>query len=120
MKKIGLFLLFAFSLLTHNVEGSAETNRIKRIYIESEKLHFSDEGIFLQTNSSEWRQVNHINHDTEGYFLEVNFSKDNSSEDTYSKENTDSTWECPSCRYVNPENSGVCEKCLWPLFEWDW
>ena len=90
------------------------------MYIDSARLYFSDEGIFLKTRFNEWKSIGHIYHDLQGYYLTKSFSSSNqvsSCEDA--TESEVNIWECPSCGYENTTTTGVCERCLWPLYDWD-
>lgn len=116
--------MFAITLIPvkgySNPKATTIENHSEKMYIESSKLYFSDEGIFLKTRSDEWRPVGHIYHDSKGYYLAKN-SSSNAQIITAknSKEKEESTWTCPSCYYENTSTNGVCERCLWPLYEWD-
>lgn len=90
----------------------------EKMYIEPDRLYFSDEGIFLKTLSDEWRPIGRIYYDANGYYLAKNSSaKPETSTSQNSQE--ECVWTCPSCYYENTSTNGVCERCLWPLYEWD-
>lgn len=96
-----------------NPRALPNENHSEKIYIDSSRLSFSGDGIFLRTLSDDWRQIGYICHDSNGYYL----PKYKSAQDTKNKAET--IWICPKCFRENTSTSGVCEHCLWPLYEWD-
>lgn len=104
-----------------NLKASSLENHSEKMYIEPSSLYFSDEGIFLKTRSDEWRHIGHIFHDAKGYYLaKASSSQPQITTAQNSKEKDENTWTCPSCYYENTSTNGVCERCLWPLYEGDW
>lgn len=49
-----------------DVSFGKQNKELQKVYINSARLYFSDEGIFFQTNS-EWKKINHISHDELSY-----------------------------------------------------
>jgi hypothetical protein len=114
MKMLGILFTLLGSIMFMPAEGFSNfgADRIERWYIDSSKLHFSDEGIFLESRSGEWKPIGHIYHDSKGYYLARSnlIGKQLDAQDV---------WTCPSCYSENTSTSGVCSVCLWPLYEWD-
>lgn len=123
MKAITRLALFTF-LFSHftpamanlqsDINKSCSLEQIHKAYIPLEKLDFSEKGIFIQTGRNEWRPIEQIHHDSQGFYLTITnhlINKQNSEENE--------TWTCPKCYYENTSTNGVCERCLWPLYEWD-
>lgn len=113
MKLLGISFVLTLAAIFTPIKGLSEVRTSQKIYIDSSKLCFSDEGIFLETLHHGWRQISQIHHDAKGYYL-VRYSR------AHKKSQGEEVWVCPSCKYENTTTSGVCENCLWPLYEQDW
>ena len=100
----------------HNKSSFSSKKEDKKIYIDSDRLHFSNEGIFLlTTHNNEWRKIRHIHHDSQGYYLAFNRATIVNARKT-GYNSTNNVWECPYCGAENTSTNGVCETCLWPLY----
>lgn len=126
MKTFGILFMFMFSAAFtptkgfSNLKTSSLENHPEKLYIDPSNLYFSDEGIFLKIHADEWRQIGHIYHDAMGFYLaKATSSQHQITTIQNSKEQEEYSWICPSCYYENTTISGVCERCLWPLYEGD-
>ena len=117
MKTFGiLFMLMFAAAFTptkgySNLKTSSLENHSEKVYIDSSRLHFSDEGIFLNTHQGQWGKISHIFHDSYGYYLTPISSKGNPKNTT---ENEEQTWPCPDCGHINSKDTHICEVCDWP------
>ena len=105
-----------------NLKGSSIMtleNHSEKMYIESSRLHFSDEGIFLNTHKGGWGKISHISHDSKGYYLAAPLSSDTKQQNSTDSE--EATWECPDCGHSNSKSARICEVCQWPcgISIWD-
>lgn len=75
-------------------------NEVK-LYIEASRVHFSDEGIFLKTDSNHLMPIDHLSHDVVGYYLSSSWFRTSHYEAS-----------CNGCGYTYQDRSPQpCEGC---------
>ncbi len=95
-----------------HIQAAGITNCSGKVYIDSSRLHFSDEGIFLSTQQGKLGKISHISHDSSGYYLTPLSPKE---EPGNSNEKEEETWACPNCGNISSKDIHACEVCDWPF-----
>lgn len=97
---IGYFIPVMANIPGINDQLSRSKNE-PRFYVESTRLHFSDEGLFLKTNTNHLVPISQLSHDEAGYYISPSWFRTSHYEAS-----------CNSCGFLYQDRSPQpCENC---------
>ncbi len=102
---------FSVSTEVRQVSHESSYNIAKKTYIDSERLVFSEDGIFLNTLENEWKEISGIHHDSYGYYLLSNSEESFEIEMCSTSSQNAEPWICPNCDYENHGSRMICSNC---------
>ena len=53
----------------HTVQTENVSRQSQKTYISLDRIHFSEEGIFLYNDANLWTRVEQLSHDSQGYYV---------------------------------------------------